>query len=62
MLGRGDGEENNPTCAVVTPPEVVIKDEDLAYLAAMGFDPLLAHAALMEAKGVLQRAVQILLN
>lgn len=48
--------------AAATPPVVMLKDEDLAFLAAMGFDAPLAHAALMEAKGVLQRAVQILLN
>ena len=40
---------------------VVVKDEDVATLAGMGFDPLLAHAALLEAKGSLQRALQILL-
>ena len=40
----------------------VIKDEDLASLAAMGFDTLLAHAALVQANGVLRHALQILLN
>ena len=55
-----DGGESKVQEAADKHPEVVF--EDLSHLVDMGFDPLIAHAALVEAKGVLQQAVQILLN